>query len=290
MKFLIKLLFICLLLTISVYTQERAPCISFTSSLSVYTQIADNGTITLIKCTKSINSNPTVEDYDSKALVQVDTTAEESVFNGSKPIIVNVERNTVRANYGLGWVDVGPGGPQGIQGIQGVAGSAGATGSVGAKGDKGDTGNTGAAGTNGTNGTNGAQGIQGIQGTAGATGATGATGSVAQFNASGSVTAFTKRWTGEVAPSTGNAYSIDISSAGFSTIGNVQIIGIKNTATVTSMPNVSIKTKSTSAIVVNITEGNTATVVILGINVLNGAPTIFANVSGLTLSVMVEGN
>jgi len=109
------------------------------------------------------------------------------------------------------------------------------------------------------------------------------------YNASGAIAPPTKRWVGRVTPSTGNGYSIDISSAGFSIISNYNVIAVKNTAVANSSANVSIKSVSTSAIVVNIVEGNPATVSILGINVLSGNPLTFADVTGLTLSVIVEG-
>ena len=110
------------------------------------------------------------------------------------------------------------------------------------------------------------------------------------FNAAGAFPVPTKKWIALVTPTTGNGYSIDISSAGFSSIVNVQVIAVKNTATVTSAPNVSIKTVSTSAIVVNITEGSTNLVTLLSTSVLSGLPVIFANMSGLTLYVEVTGS
>jgi len=53
---------------------------------------------------------------------------------------------------------------------------------------------------------------------------------------------------------------------------------------------VSIKTKSTTAIVLNIIEGNPTTVNILGSLVSLGVTETFANVTGLTLEVCVQGN
>ena len=113
---------------------------------------------------------------------------------------------------------------------------------------------------------------------------------VSHFNAAGPISAPTKRWIATVSPSTANGYSIDISSASFSSILNVQIIAIRNTSTVTSSPNVSIKTISTSAIVVNVIEGNPTLINILGSNVPLGLSQVFASTTGLTLQVMVEGS
>src|ERR1041384_8450696 len=112
---------------------------------------------------------------------------------------------------------------------------------------------------------------------------------IAYYNAAGAVNAVVKKWVGIVTPNTASGHTIDISSAGFSTILNVQIIGIRNTAIVTSSPNVSIKSVSTTQVVVNITEGSALTQTIAGITVLLGLPVVFANITGLTLQVMVEG-
>lgn len=99
-----------------------------------------------------------------------------------------------------------------------------------------------------------------------------------------------KIWGDSVTPTTANAYSIDISSAGFSTVKSVTITPQLNTATVGSMPIVIIKSVSTTAIVVNILTQNNATVSILGINVLSGAPLQFASsVVGMTLHVQAGG-
>lgn len=111
----------------------------------------------------------------------------------------------------------------------------------------------------------------------------------ANFGSSGSIGSMTKRWIGTVSPNTSNGYSIDISSASFSVILNFCVIAIRNTATVTSVPQVAVKSVSTSALVVNIVEGNSTLTNILGVNVPLGLPLVFANVTGLTLQVMVEG-
>lgn len=111
------------------------------------------------------------------------------------------------------------------------------------------------------------------------------------YNASGLITPPTKAWaSNSVTPSTGDGYSIDISSAGFSSITSINVEVIKSTSVANAAPILSIKSASTTTIVVNIVEGNSATVSILGINVLSGSPHVFADVTGLTLSVRVEGN
>jgi len=90
---------------------------------------------------------------------------------------------------------------------------------------------------------------------------------------------------------TGNAFTIDISPAGFSTIPRVQITATRNTGTVTSVPNVAVKSVSTTAIICNITEGNSTTVNILGNIVTLGSPTQFlATPTDVLLNVQAVGN
>lgn len=110
------------------------------------------------------------------------------------------------------------------------------------------------------------------------------------YNASGTVVAVTKVWQAIISPSISASYSIDISAAGFSNVTNVSVMAAKNTTVVSSCPNASIKAFTTTQVVVNITETNTAIVQILGINVLSGLPVIFANTTGLTIHLEVKGN
>ena len=101
----------------------------------------------------------------------------------------------------------------------------------------------------------------------------------------------TRIYADTITPTTGNGFSIDISAAGFSTIPRVQVLPMRNTATVTSVPNVAVKSISTTTIVVNITEGNPNTVNILGSIVTLGAPTQFvATPSTILLNVQAVGN
>lgn len=99
-----------------------------------------------------------------------------------------------------------------------------------------------------------------------------------------------KIWADTITPTTGNAYSIDISSAGFSAIRSATVTAQNNTATIGSMPIVVIKTVSTTAIVVNIMQQNNATTTILGITVLSGSPLqLVSSTTGMLLQVHVEG-
>lgn len=110
------------------------------------------------------------------------------------------------------------------------------------------------------------------------------------YSTSGTVTPVTKVWRSIVTPTTSNGYTIDISSAGFSTITNIQIVASKNSSNAYQCPNSSIKSYTNSQLVVNIIEGNASTVNILGSLVLLGAANIFADVTGITLHVRVEGD
>lgn len=112
---------------------------------------------------------------------------------------------------------------------------------------------------------------------------------ITHYNASG-VISITKKWVGTVTPNTANGYSIDISSASFTNVHSVSVVAQRNTTSASMSPQVAIKSVSTSAIVVNVIEDNPATTTILGISVLSGAPSVFANTTGLTLHIIVEGN
>lgn len=93
-----------------------------------------------------------------------------------------------------------------------------------------------------------------------------------------------------VTPTVAMGFSVDISSYGFSTITNVTAIAERDTTDPMLVPNVGVKTKSTSSIVFNLTQGNNATVVILGINVLSGSPIVAATgLNTITLHIRVEG-
>lgn len=116
-------------------------------------------------------------------------------------------------------------------------------------------------------------------------------GQISYYNASGTITAVTKVFNAVITPTSSNGYTINISSAGFSSItGPPQITAAKNASVATSCPNVSVKSYNNTQIVVNIIEGNPATVNILGSLVLLGEANVFADVTGLTLHVRVEGN
>ena len=85
---------------------------------------------------------------------------------------------------------------------------------------------------------------------------------------------------------TGNAMTIDISSAGFSTVPRVQVSAMKNTADPLLSPQVSIKSVSTTSISFNVTEFSGTT--LLGIAV--GTIQFVASPSTVLLNVQAVGN
>lgn len=98
-----------------------------------------------------------------------------------------------------------------------------------------------------------------------------------------------KIWADTVTP-TSNQYTIDISSAGFTQIISATVSAQNNTSTVGSMPEVDIKSVSTTQVVVNIMTSNTSLVSVLGFSVLSGSGLIAApSVSGFILNVKVFG-
>lgn len=107
------------------------------------------------------------------------------------------------------------------------------------------------------------------------------------YNASGTTTE-TKRLIATYTPSTASGATLDISAAGFTSILGIQAICIFNTSTGNNCPNVSIKSYTNSVVTINIVQGASTAVSILGINVLG---LVFpASVTGITVSLTVEGN
>lgn len=93
-----------------------------------------------------------------------------------------------------------------------------------------------------------------------------------------------------ITPTTGSAFSIPITSAGFSVVKSVNISAQNNTGSVSAMPIVVIQSITTSAVVINILTQNNATTTILGITVLSGSPLqAAASTTGMLLNVHVEG-
>lgn len=110
------------------------------------------------------------------------------------------------------------------------------------------------------------------------------------FNKSGQVIKIARIYTDTLTPNTGNGFVIDYAMAGFASVSSVNVLAQRNTATATSVPNVAIKSFNNTQAVVNIIEGNGTLVTVLGLSVLSGASTQFADPTGLKLHVQILGN
>lgn len=83
---------------------------------------------------------------------------------------------------------------------------------------------------------------------------------------------------------------IDISSFGFTAITDVIVTAERNTNDPMQVPNVAISSYNMNQLFVNITQGSTAVVTILNINVLSGPPIVAAtNLNTIKLHVRIEG-
>lgn len=110
------------------------------------------------------------------------------------------------------------------------------------------------------------------------------------YNRSGEIFKQMKVYMDTFVCTTGNGMVIDISPAGFTKVAGVNVIAERSTATATSSPQTSIKSWTTSAVTVNITEGNATLVSVLGLSVLQGVSTQFvATPSTVILHVQVIG-
>lgn len=110
------------------------------------------------------------------------------------------------------------------------------------------------------------------------------------YNSAGIINQVIKKWVGIVTPTTASGFTIDISSAGFTTILGVQVQSERNSANASDFPLVNIKSKTTTQLVLNIMQNNSAVVSVVGINVLSGLPLIFAtNLGTILLHVEIIG-
>lgn len=112
------------------------------------------------------------------------------------------------------------------------------------------------------------------------------TGRPLYYNSSGAITSQIKKWIGVVTASTASGQSINISSAGFSSILSVQVTALQNSSNQNGAL-VSVKSASTTALTANIYKSKT-TGVLLGGNIdgleLHDAPssvTLYVEVTGL---------
>lgn len=103
------------------------------------------------------------------------------------------------------------------------------------------------------------------------------------YGSSGLLAITPKMWTGVITPTTANGQTIDISSAGFSAVIDVQATAANNTATLTSVPFISVKSYTTTTVTLNIAQSNSGLV-----GILSGL--VFAtSLTGVTVQVLVIG-
>ena len=88
----------------------------------------------------------------------------------------------------------------------------------------------------------------------------------------------------------GNSFSIDITSGGFTNVYDCHLTAIRNTTAVGEVPSVSIKSISNTAIVCNITENDFTGTEILGIPVFGGDGVEYVAANTVVLEVLVFGN
>jgi len=87
--------------------------------------------------------------------------------------------------------------------------------------------------------------------------------------------------------SAANGYTLDITEAGFSAITSVQINPISNTTSLLAIPIVTEKSRSATAIVVNILTVNSTQVTAL-LQTVTGL-TFATNLTGMSIDLRVEG-
>jgi len=110
------------------------------------------------------------------------------------------------------------------------------------------------------------------------------------YNRNGIINHEIRLWIDTITVTSGNSFSVDISSAGFTGITGVSAGAMKNTSTLSSIPMCQIKSISTTAVVFNMVEENSTTINILGSLVLLGTPLQFvSSTNGLQVAVAVLG-
>lgn len=104
------------------------------------------------------------------------------------------------------------------------------------------------------------------------------------FNSTGRIPKPGKVWMQTIPITTASGQTVDISSAGFTSISTINITGINNTSTVASMPICMIKSNTLTSLTFNTVVGNSAIIAILAGLVAPGST------SGMTASIVVIGN
>lgn len=104
------------------------------------------------------------------------------------------------------------------------------------------------------------------------------------YDASGRLMKAYRVWDGIITPTTATGQTIDITSAGFTSISTIELTAANNTTTVTSMPIVMIKSYTNTSVVCNILTSNVGVLSIL--QGLVGPTTL----TGMTIHAHITGN
>lgn len=203
--------------------------------------------------------------------------------NNSNILLYGLNDNKLYYNSNNVINEINPHGLTGPTGSYGPTGSNGLTGLIGPTGSTGLIGPIGPTGLNGLTGLigpTGSTGLIGPVGPIGYTGSTGPMGSLNIYNSSGLIGSI-KQWIGTTITNASGDWSVDISSANFSSILNVQAIGIKNTTTDIQNVFSTLKTVSNTSIT-----GRLMT----GLGVLIGGNTIVNAPMSINVYVLVYGN
>lgn len=108
-----------------------------------------------------------------------------------------------------------------------------------------------------------------------------------RYNNIGLITDIAKEWYGIITPSTASGQTIDISSAGFTSISCIQVSAANNSGSATSVPLVGIKSYTTSQVTLNIVSSNNNTIANLLSPIIG---LVFpSSVAGYTIHVVVKG-
>lgn len=172
-------------------------------------------------------------------------------------------------------------GAAGPTGATGTMGSIGATGATGATGDSGPPGSDGAFGATGATGATGSTGATGALGSTGATGLglTGATGPGSIFTSAGLVSA-PKIWIGSTGTNGSGVFTVNTSSAGFSSVTSAQATAFMASSSAATAPFTSLQTFTTTSV---------SGICLESAAVLIGGEALTNSGSGVTVYVCVFG-
>lgn len=99
-----------------------------------------------------------------------------------------------------------------------------------------------------------------------------------------------KVFTDTLTPTMASGFAVDLTKAAFDTIQSVYLSCSRNTTDASAVAHAEVNTLTNSTLTLNITQGNSSVVSLLGVNVLSGAPQAMAtNLSNIRVFVTVRG-